>query len=93
MGSKQGRDLVSSSKSSDMTWPQHKPSLLYVNFALLVHCRGKDEDFKKCTEFVRVKLVIHTFWGLKSYFTQCWKPLALDFREVTIRHPPTKCAE
>lgn len=35
----------------------------------------------------------HTFCGLKSYFTQCWNPFPLDFNEVTIKQPPTKCAE
>lgn len=34
-----------------------------------------------------------TFWGLKSYFTQCWNPFPFDFNEVTIKQPPTKWAE
>lgn len=34
-----------------------------------------------------------TFLCWKSYFTQCWKPLPFDLRDVTIKQLPTKCAE
>lgn len=42
---------------------------------------------------VRFRFLFPTFWGLKSYFTQCWNPFPFDFNEVTIKQPPTKWAE
>lgn len=48
-----------------------------------IACLGYQTSLRSC----------HTFCGLKSYFTQCWNPFPLDFNEVTIKQPPTKCAE
>lgn len=50
-------------------------------------------SFTKIVCFPRLPVLNFTLRGWKSYFTQCWKPFPLDFKEVTMRQFPTKCAE